>query len=328
MPTSATDLPSASLTEFDGSDWTMAGADGRAVRMLLVPGEQVAIHWLALADGLTQPQAAAAARLMLADASAEPLADMHVAVGRPERGLTPVALVPNALMTGWVAADHDIILPSPFLILPPEQGLVRRDARAIPDYRGPAVAFTAEPELAALLIGDAQVEPADEISLEAGLGEALEHPALNLRQGPFAKRRQWRVDKGGARRVALLALALVAASLLLQVATIMRYAFAADRLEAEAAEIAAAAPAAGDAGPGFAPIASILFDSVRAVPNVELTRIDYRPDGSLSAIVQFDSPATLAALRRHIEAGGVAVEAGAPQGGGGRPGTELVLRPA
>ena len=52
--------------------------------MLAVPGERVAIHWLELAEGLAPAQAAAAARLMLADASAEPLADMHVAVGRPE----------------------------------------------------------------------------------------------------------------------------------------------------------------------------------------------------------------------------------------------------
>ena len=136
------------------------------------------------------------------------------------------------------------------------------------------------------------------------------------------------MDKGAARRVALLALALVAVTLILQMATIMRYAFAADRLEAEAAALAASAPAGADGRPGFAPLAAILFEAVRAIPNVELSRIDYRPDGSLSAIVLFDSPATLALLRQRVEAGGLAVEAGAPQGGGTRPGTELVLRPA
>ena len=254
--------------------------------MLLVPGEQVAIHWLALADGLTQPQAAAAARLMLADASADPLAEMHVAVGRAESGLTPVALVPNALMAQWIAADPDIVLPSPFLLLPPAEGLVRRDTEGVPDYRGQAAAFSVEPELAALLVGDAPVAPADEDALAAGLGAAFADPMLNLRQGAFARRRQWTIDKGGVRRVALLALALVALILVYQVAAIMRYAFAADRLEAEAARISASAPAAADARPGFSPLASILFDSVRAIPNVELTRIDYRPDGSLSAIVQ------------------------------------------
>ncbi|HYN46056.1 MAG TPA: type II secretion system protein GspL [Allosphingosinicella sp.] len=327
MQTSPTDDPPSTLWEFDGAEWRRVG-DGSATRVLVVPGSEVAIHWLDLAEGLAPAQAAAAARLMLADASAEALADMHVAIGRTERGLTPVALAPNARMAEWVATDPDIVLPSPFLLLPPAEGLVRRDVGAVPDYRGEAAAFSVETELAALLVGDAPVLAIGEEAFEAGLGEALAAPVINLRQGAFARRRQWRVDRSRVRRVVLLALALIAATLVLQVATIMRYAFAADRLEAEAARIGAFAPAGGDTGPGFAPLASILFDSVRAIPNVELTRIDYRRDGSLSAIVQVDSPATLAILRRHVEASGVAVETGGLQSGGPRPSAELVLRPA
>jgi general secretion pathway protein L len=322
MPTSPTDPPAAFV--LDRGDGAAPEPGARRVRV--VPGPEVAIHWLALADGLTPAQAAAAARLMLADASAEPLEAMHVAVGRPERGLTPVALAPKARMAEWTSSDPDVILPSPFLLRPPAEGLVRRDAGgAVPDYRGQAAAFSVEPELAALLAGDAPIAAIDEAAFEAGLAEALAEPAINLRQGPYARRRQWRMDPSAVRRVALLALALVLASLLLQVATIMRYAFAADRIEAEAAAIAATAPAAADGRPGFGPLAAILFEAVRDVPNVELTRIDYRPDGSLSAIVTYDGPATLASLRRQIEASGLAVEAGAPQGGG-RPSTELVLR--
>ena len=55
----------------------------------------------------------------------------------------------------------------------------------------------------------------------------------------------------------------------------------------------------------------MLFEAVRATPNVELSRIDYRPDGSLVATVTVDSPATLAAFRQRVEAGGLAVEGGA-----------------
>ncbi len=328
MQTSPTDEPPATLWEFDGAEWLRAAEGGTPVRALVVPGSEVAIHWLDLAEGLAPAQAAAAARLMLADASAASLGDMHVAIGRPERGLTPVALAPNERMAEWIATDPDIVIPSPLLLLPPAEGLVRRDGGAVPDYRGQAAAFSVEPELAALLAGGAPVTAIDDETFAAGLGAALADPVVNLRQGPFARRRQWKVDRGSLRRIALLALALIAATLILQVATIMRYAFAADALEAEAAEISASAPAAGDAGPGFAPLAAILFDSVRAIPNVELTRIDYRPDGSLSAIVQVDSPATLAIFRRHVEASGAAVEAGALQSGGARPSAELVLRPA
>ena len=344
MQTLPTDPAASCVLRFAGGGWllveggavTARGGAGDEVvagpgvaTALAVPGAEVAIHWLDLAENLAPAQAAPAARLMLADASAESLAFMHVAVGRPEHGLTPVAVVPVTLMTDWSSTDPDLILPSPLLLIPPAQGLVRHDGgRAAPDYRGQGAAFSVEPELAALLAGGAEVTMIDEERFEAGLGQALAAPVINLRQGAFARRRQWVVDKGSVRRVALLALALVAATLILQVATIMRYAFAADRLEAEAARIGASAPAAGDARPGFGPIASILFDSVRAIPNVELTRIDYRADGSLSAIVQADSPATLAIFRRHVEASGLRVEAGALQSGGPRPSAELVLRPA
>ena len=102
----------------------------RSVR--IVPGEQVAIHWLDLAEDLAPAQAAAAARLILAEASAAPLADMHVAVGRPEGGLTPVALAPVADMAEWTMSDPDIVIPSSLLLVPPEEGLVRHGL----DHRG------------------------------------------------------------------------------------------------------------------------------------------------------------------------------------------------
>jgi general secretion pathway protein L len=328
MQTLPTDDPPFSAPRVDGEDWLVAAGDGAVTRLRVVPGAEVAIHWLDLAQGLAPAQAAAAARLMLADASADALADMHVAVGRPERGLTPVALAPNARMAEWIASDPDVVLPSPFLLLPPAEGFVRREAGgAVPDYRGAGAAFSVEPELATLLVGDAPVVALDEAGFEAGLGETLADPAINLRQGAFARRRQWSVDRGGVRRAALLVLALIAISLILQLATIMRYSAAADRLESEAAAIAASSPGGSDARVGFGPIASVLFDSVRAIPNVELTRIDYRADGSLSAIVMVDSPATLAIFRRHVEASGLSVETGAIQSGA-RPSAELVLRPA
>jgi general secretion pathway protein L len=309
MPTSPADPAPPQLLR-------LAGAGEDEVRtMLVVPGDQVAIHWLELAGDLTRAQAAAAARLMLADASAEPITQMHVAVGRQERGLTAVALAPNALMSEWVAGDPDSIVPAPLLMTPPETGLFRHGD----DYRGVGVAFTAEPELAALLIGD-------EIVTE--IGEVAPDPdALDLRQGVFARRRQWNLDRTAFRRAGVLLLVLAALSLLLQVATIMRYTFAADRVEQEAATVAAAAPA-GAPRAGFGPLASLLFDAIRATPNVELGRLDYRPDGSLAVTITVDSPATLALLRQRLEASGLAVAGGALASGGARPSAELELRPA
>lgn len=340
MPTSAaTDPPT--LLSLAGDGWRLVESGGVTARggpddlvevpagtrtALAVPGAEVAIHWLELAADLTPAQAAGAARLMLADASAEGLGDMHVAVGKAESGLTPVALAPNASMAAWVAGDPDLIVPTTLLLLPPEEGLVRREAGTAPDYRGLAAAFSVEPEIAELLVGEAPVRVVDEAEFEAGLAAALAAPVINLRQGAWARRRQWKVDAGAARRVGWLVLALAVLSLVVILAQTMRYSAAASALEDEAARTGGRAPA-GDNRPGFTPIASVLFAAIQAVPNVELGRLDYRADGTLVATVTGDTPATLQALRRQIETGGLQVQEGAAQPMGARPGAELLLRP-
>ena len=95
---------------------------------LAVPGSAVTIHWLDLAGNLSAAQAAAAARLMLADASAEPMAEMHVAVGVPEQGLTPVAMVASRQMAAWLKSASIPIwsFRSPCCFDPPAEGFATR----------------------------------------------------------------------------------------------------------------------------------------------------------------------------------------------------------
>jgi general secretion pathway protein L len=341
MPTSPATDP-ATLLSFGGGGWLLLEGGGIVARggpddlvelpagtrtALTVPGAEVAIHWLELAEGLTQAQAAAAARLMLADASAEGLGDMHVAVGVAEGGLTPVALVPNASMAEWVAGDPDVIVPTSLLLLSPEEGLVRYGAGAVQDYRGAAAAFSVEPEIAALIIGEAPLRDIDETEFEAGLAAAVAPPTVNLRQGAWARRRQWKVDATSVRRVGWLVLALAVLSLVVLLAQIMRYSSAASRLEDQVAALGAHNPAA-NGGPRFTPLAAGLFAAIQAVPNVELSRLDYRADGTLAATVTGDTLATLQALRRQIETFGLQVQEGAPQPPAGRVSAELLLRPA
>jgi general secretion pathway protein L len=337
MPTLPTDdlVADGTLLSFWDGGWMLLGDDGNVMHgdeapplvaegrtALAVPGEAVAIHWLALDEGLTPAQATAAARLLLADASLTPLADMHVAVGAAEAGRTPVALVPNARMERWLAEtpDADPVVPSPFL-LPTSEGFARRVRGDVADYRAPGAAFAIEPELAGTLTADATVEEVSHSAFEAGLAEALAAPALNLRQGAFARRRRMRVVEGSWRKLALYALALGALTLLIQVATILSYTFAADRLENElAARGQNGAPARSAA---FGPVASLLFEAIRSTPNAELTRLDWRADGSLAASLRVDTPATLAALRARAEASGLRIEGNpAPNGGA----AELVVR--
>lgn len=304
--------------------------DDAARVLLAVPGEAVAIHWLELAEGLTQAQTAAAARLMLADASAEPIADMHVAVGRAEAGVTPVALAPARQMAAWLAAaeaaglDPDAVVPTPMLLAPPEAGAARHGI----DHRGRALAFAAEPELAEAVIGDADVREIDEAAFEAGLGVLVAAPPLDLRQGPFARRRLWWRESSGLRRIAVLALVLALLTLAVPLTKLALLQSSAARLEAEAAALHQRGAGGADRAPGFAWIAPVLFAAVRATPNAELARVDYRADGSLAATILVDTPATLEMLSLRLRDGGLEVTPGALANQGGRPAAELLVRPS
>lgn len=316
-----------------------------------VPGDSVTIHWLEVPAGLAPAQAVAAARLMAADVSAQPVSDMHVAVGPEVEGeaARTVALVPAITMAGWIGRLHsqglypEVFLTEPLLLPRPEEGFVRHDRGPLPLFRGRSDAFSIEPELAGLVVGDAPVITVGPDEFEAGVAEAVAHPPVNLRQGAFAKQRRWKLEWKLVRRLASLALGILLVTLAIQVVSILRYTYAADALEVEANRVAARAlprvavsnaPAQlqrrltelGGGGAGYGDLAASVFAAVRDTPNVELTGLIFDPGGSLRATVQADSPATLSILQERIGAGGFTVEAGPLRSGGGRPVAGLTVR--
>ncbi|HEX8571566.1 MAG TPA: type II secretion system protein GspL [Allosphingosinicella sp.] len=319
----------------------------------VAPGDEVTLRWLDLPGGLSAAQAAGAARLMAADFSAQPVDQLHVAAGREagENGTRCVGLVPLETMRTWLASaeaagfDPDRIVPETLLLPAPEEGFATSDAGELRLYRGREEAFAAEPELGDLLLAGRPAAAVEPEAFEAGLAEALEQAPLDLRQGPFSRRRDWRVAPARVRRLALLAAALILVSLAVQVVAIARYGFAADAAEAEARRVAAAALPrnAGIADPeaelsrrlaelrgggaGFGATVGALFEAVKATPNIELTALAFAPDGILRATAQADSPAAIEALRQRVEASGFAAEAGAPRTGGGRRVADLTVRP-
>ncbi|HEX8578819.1 MAG TPA: type II secretion system protein GspL [Allosphingosinicella sp.] len=318
----------------------------------VVPGEEVALHWLDLPAGLAPAQAQAAARLLAAEFSAQPLADMHVAVGRESDAgaLRPVALAPVAAMERWLetargaGVEPDLFIPDTALLPVPEEGFVRFDRGTLPLWRGPEAAFALEADLAELVVGSAPVTTLDPLSFEAGLAAALERPLVNLRQGPFARRRGFRLQGARLRRLALLGAALAVVTLILQIAQIMLYTLAADRVEEETRRIAATAlsrsPGSAGAddlgrrlaelrggGVGFGAIAGAVFAAVKAAPNVELTALAFAPDGSLRITARADSPASLADLGQRIEAGGFAAARMPPRSEGARQVQDMIVRP-
>lgn len=335
-----------------------AGLDGAdahrsAPVVAVAPGEAVSLRWLELPAGLSPAQAAGAARLMVAELSAQPVGELHVAVGpgAPGGGARCIGLVPVETMRSWLDGlegagfDAERIVPETLLLPVPAEGLATWDSGLIRLYRCEGEAFAAEPELGDILVAGRSAVPVEPEAFAAGLGEALERAPLDLRQGPFGRRRDWRVAPARARRLAVLTAALLLLSLAVQVALIARYIFAADSAEAETGRIAAAAlprnPGLSDpqaalrqrlaelrgGGAGFRATAGALFEAVKATPNIELTALTFTPDGLLRASVQADSPAAIEALRQRVEASGFAAETGAPRSGGGRAAADLNVRP-
>lgn len=305
--------------------------------VLAVPGTDVTLHWLELGEGLTGAQAAAAARLRLADETLGTIGEMHVAAGRQENGLTAIATVPAARMGAWIAGakaaamEPDVIVPSPMLLMPPGEGLVRYSgADGAPDYRGIAQAFSLEDDLAAVVLGDTPVRNIENGAREAGLAPMLADPPINLRQGLFARRREVVLDRRRINWMVALALILLIVSLLIQIVSIARTTFAADRIQAEAKEVRDAMGAAG-AQPGtrtsFAVSVGPLLEAVREAPNAVVTQIVYQSDGSLRATISADAQATVDGIRTRIEARGMSVAAGPVSVADGRASAAMTLRP-
>src|SRR5204862_119893 len=148
------------------------------------------------------------------------------------------------------------------LLLPPAEGLKRRGL----DHRGLALAFSAEPELAALVAGDAAIEEVGEADFQADVPAAPAEPLANLPPGAPAQGRRGETGPAGARRRvgAMLVLAVLLVGWLLIVrpladaldAAKMRHGEAAVALaqaRARAQPLATSAPAA--AGPADAIVA-------------------------------------------------------------------------
>jgi general secretion pathway protein L len=258
--------------------------------VLAVPGEAVALHWLDLPD-LAPAQAAAAARMALADRLAE--ADPHIAVA-PGGGLRPVAVVAREQMAGWLADaaragwKPSAIIPDPLLLPAPASGWsVAQDGPRVL-ARSANAAFAAEADLAAAIIGtDATtlVQPAPPDVLP-----------LDLLSGEYAPVTRWRPDRTQLKRLVLLAAAVAGLWLGGDLAALLRARSAASAADAE---LMALAPGATDgataftalqaqaqqrgAAGGLAALAGPVVQALSARPGAGLASLTYTPTGGLVA---------------------------------------------
>jgi general secretion pathway protein L len=316
-------------------------ADEPETVILVVPGSDVALHWAEIPAGLAPVQAMAAARIMASEVSAGLPEASHIAIGRAdENGQRCLGIVARAKMNAWLAEaaalgiDPDGIIPEPLLLVPPETGVRVFRRAGLDNVRGRNRAFAAEPEIAALLLGDEANEALSVEDFERDIGSVLADAPLNLRQGDYAKRRQWKLDKTYIRRVALLAAAILLVTLLIQLTMIARYSFAADALEREAVDRARdAIPGAVEianpeaqlrarlaelgGGPGYGEQAGAVFTAIRDTAGVELQAMSYDANNSLQLTAAAPGQAELDALQQRMMAAGLIVMPGTVRDAGG-----------
>jgi general secretion pathway protein L len=310
-----------------GDGWPVP--DGSALT-LAVPGELVALHWLDLPD-LAPAQAAAAARLALAERLGE--SDPHIAVA-PGSGVRAVAVVARAAMAGWLAEaaragwTAAAIVPDPLLLPAPAAGwAVATDGSRVL-ARSATAGFAAEADLAAAIIGNAPTMPA-----RPALPDVL---PLNLLSGDYAPVSRWQPDTRQLRRLGLLAAAVAGLWLLGDAAALLQARAAASSAQAE---LQALAPGAADplaalttqaqqrgAAGGLAALAGPVVQAVSARPGAGLASLTYTPAGGLVAGVAGGS-GEAQTLAGALNSAGLAASAGSTRATADGSQTDVTVRP-
>lgn len=318
----------------------------------VVPATAVTLHWAEL-PARSPAQSLAAARLLAAEASAAPVGELHVAVGeREDDGAEqPIGVVGAGTMVGWLATlaragvDPVAVVPAPMLLPRPEEGYVRAEIAGQGVVRGRTSGFADEARLTELVTGEHQPVQMDRGALDAALVAAAGAPALDLRQGPFARRRGFAIDWALVRRLALMASAILAVTLAISIVRLAKYSFAADAAEARADALAATGLPRGETitdpdrqlaerlgrtrgpGLGFTTTAAAAFAAIRAVPGTELTALDFTPDGAMRLTVSAEREALATDLLRALQRAGLTARASTFTAAGGRVTGELTVAP-
>lgn len=323
----------------------------RPRRVLAVPACELALHRLAL-KAATPAQARAAAWHRLEGRLAQPRETLElaaaadgdqrwVAVFTPTarerwlaraaaRGFVPDAVVPDCLLLPGPADESEVFVAA-------DAGLWR--------VHGHDLAFSAEPGLAAQVLGTRPHTRVDAPpAIESLLLRGALAPAFALDLGP-PRADAPRAGTVPARRLALLAAALLLSPLLVWAAQGLRHERGAARADASAdAALRAVAPEA--TGPGrplararaelarrqapdrFGVLASALLEAQATLPGTRLAALSLGDDGVLTATLEHDGTAPLDPLRQALAERGVSLADQPPQPAGDRWHTLLLLSDA
>ncbi|MES2056803.1 MAG: type II secretion system protein GspL [Pseudomonadota bacterium] len=317
----------------------------------IAPADAVTLHWAELPDR-SVAQSVTAARMLAADASASPIAELHVAVGREDdHAERPIGVVSAAQMHHWLAAlaangvDPAMLLPAPMLLPRPDEGYVRADLGGEGVVRGTTSGFADEARLTELVTGGTAPATLGRDELEAAIVAAVASPALDLRQGVFARRRKLALDWALIRRLGWLSVAILTVTLFISIVSILKYSLAADALEQRADTLARQGLPRGETvndadrqlnerlsrlrggGLGFSRTAAAVSSAVRSVPGAELTALAFDVNGDVRATVSADREATVVDVRHRIEAQGFVVQPAPIEVGNGRASAQFKASP-
>jgi general secretion pathway protein L len=300
----------------------------------VAPADAVTLHWAEL-PSRSVAQATAAARILASEASASPLAELHVAVGDEGASDRPIGVVGAATMRDWLrmladaGVDPVAVIPAPMLLPRPEEGYARAELAGSGVVRGTSSGFADEARLTELVTGGTAPTTIDRDTLEAAIVAVAASPTLDLRQGPFARRRRFAIDWGLIRRLALLSLTILAVTLAISLVRIAKYSFGADALVVDAArQLDERLSRVRGPGLGFTNTTAAVFAAVRATPGTEVTGLDFQANGDLRLSVAVEREALATDLKRALEAAGFTVRAGVFQAAAGRVTGELTVTPA
>ena len=314
--------------------------------VLVVPGDAVRIDCLEL-HAHSAAQAQAAARALLGDRLAH-RAELHVALDADASASrrTAASVAPD-LLRGWLARASafglhpDAAVPEQLLLPVPTDNdtahVLDADGRWL--VRAAGLAFSAEPQLAARIVGGRRV-----VRLEGDiedLAARASRPDVDLLQGSFFPASA-RAKPASRRRLAWLAAALLASPLLLAGAQALRLELAARALESRAERtLREAFPAADDTRADalqarlqaarepavFAAASGALFAAVAARPGTHLVELEYQRGDRLRAVLFHRNSDDIDILRGALAADGwQLVEGGVSEVPGGLH-TGLVLEP-
>jgi general secretion pathway protein L len=310
---------------------------------LVIAAADVALHPAAY-DDLAPAQARAAAQLAAADLVIAPLETLHIAAGD---GIAVIArgrmmqLLEKAQTAGF---DPDVVIPAPLLLPVVDNGYVRASVGDEVVLRGQGLGFGDDAALTPLLTGGAPIVHVTVEALERAIVDAVRAPAINLRQGLFARRRAWKVLRPKFSRIARLAAAIGVFALMIPLVTITRLNQQSNALEQETAltaqsalggsvkpedataKLEAALADLRGGGAGFLPTANAVVAAVEATANVELVGATFDPDGALRVTARATSPAELTALQQRLRDDGFTIVAGPITSNQGQPLIDLQVR--